>query len=88
MEAAWKISYRFLLDAISAIKSLFGGEGTYFIAVIRAHFAFLHWLFFKEKKGRGVTTNIQLRGWLRKSVVWNHFVLGKRLFTEIVLKET
>jgi GT2 family glycosyltransferase len=86
-EAFWKIWYRFFLDAVSAIKSLFAGEGTYFIAVIKAHFAFLHWLFFMKKKKPVYRKKRRLHGYLRKSVVWNHFVLGKSRFTEIVPKE-
>ena len=40
-EAFWKISYRFILDTVSAVKSLLAGEGKYFVAVFRAHMAFL-----------------------------------------------
>lgn len=87
-EAVWKISLRFLLDAVSAIKSLLSGEGTYFLAVIRAHFAFLYWLFFVRKIRSVYPDKVPLHGWLRKSIVWNHFALGKRRFSEIVLKET
>jgi hypothetical protein len=91
-EAIWKISYRFFLDAISALKSLFAGQGTYFIAVIRAHFAFLNWLFFVKKsrtlnsRYRG-SQNPKYHGYFTKSVVWSHFVLGKKRFSEIVPKE-
>jgi len=86
-EAFWKISYRFILDGISAIKSLFAGQGTYFIAVIKAHFAFLYWLFFIKKEKAGFYKKVRLQGYLRKSVVWSHFIGGKEKFTEIVPKE-
>ena len=86
-EAFWKISYRFILDAVSAIKSLFAGEGTYFIAVVRAHFAFLNWLLFVPKKKRSGNRVRLLNGYLKKSVVWNYFVLGRKSFDEIVGKE-
>jgi GT2 family glycosyltransferase len=87
-EAIWKISYRFFLDSISALKSLFAGQGTYFVAVIRAHFAFLNWLFFgKKRTSLNPKHPGRLQGYLRKSVVWSHFVLGKKRFTEIVPKE-
>lgn len=84
-EAFWKISYRFVLDAVSAVKSLFAGEGKYFVAVFRAHVAFLGWLFTGKKskislRKRGVL----LHGYLKKSVVWAHFIKGKNTFAEIV----
>ena len=87
-EALWKISYRFILDAVSAVKSLFAGEATYFVAVIRAHFAFLYWLLFMKKKKKAYSKKRRLQGYLRKSVVWAYFVAGKRRFTEIVPKES
>jgi GT2 family glycosyltransferase len=86
-EAVWKISYRFILDAISALKSLFAGQGTYFIAVIHAHFAFLNWLFMSAKENSRYNKKRPLQGYFRKSVVWNHFILGRRRFGEIVQKE-
>ncbi|HKH59293.1 MAG TPA: glycosyltransferase family 2 protein [Flavitalea sp.] len=86
-EALWKIGYRFFLDAVSAIKSLFVGEGTYFVAVIKAHFAFLYWLLFIKKKKTLKAGKKRLHGYLRKSVVWAYFVMGKKWFTQIVPKE-
>ena len=86
-EAFWKIWYRFFLDAVSAIKSLFAGEGTYFVAVVRAHFAFLYWLFFLKKKLTPQRGKKRLHGYLRKSVVWAYFVMGRKHFTQIVPKE-
>ena len=84
-EAILKIFCRFWLDAISALKSLFAGEGTYFIAVIKAHFAFLGWLISKRTNSLfPKTSDKALRGYLHKSVVWNHFILGKKKFSEIV----
>jgi len=45
-EWIWKISVRFVLDTISAWKSLLAGEGVYFLAITEAHLAFIKWLFF------------------------------------------
>lgn len=83
---AWiKISYRFWLDAISAWKSLFAGQGTYFLAVLKAHFAFLGWLMMSRKSGIfPVTKQGKLKGYLRKSIVWGYFVRGKRTFLQIL----
>lgn len=88
-EAIGKIAWRFILDAISATKSLLAGEGTYFIAVFRAHIAFLTWLFFKRSRSvfpRKISRARQ--GYLAKSIVWQHFILGKKKFHEIVDNKT
>lgn len=83
-EATWKICFRFVLDTISAVKSLVAGEGTYFSAVIRAHFGYLGWLFFERKKRVKKKPGYQLNGFFRGSVVWSHFILKKTRFEEIV----
>lgn len=84
-EAWWKISFRFFLDAISAYKSLFAGEGRYFVAVLRAHAAFLQWLLAGGRKGRAADTGPrQYAGYFAGSVVWAYFVRGRQRFSEIV----
>ena len=83
-EAILKITWRFVLDAVSAVKSLFAGEATYFVAVFNAHMAFLGWLFWKQPARKQVNRKQPLQGYLRKSVVWQHFILGKKKFTDIV----
>jgi GT2 family glycosyltransferase len=83
--ATWKILYRFWLDAVSAIKSLLAGEGTYFVAVIKAHIAFIGWLLFKRKESIfPAGKKRKLQGYLTKSVVCSHFIGGKKTFAEIV----
>jgi GT2 family glycosyltransferase len=84
-QVAWKIPYRFLLDSVSAWKSLLAGEGVYFVAILEAHLAFIKWLAIGQKKSvfpkkRQGT----LYGWYTRSVVWQYFVAGKKTFTEIV----
>lgn len=79
------IPFRYFLDAISAWKNLLEGQPHYFFAVMKAHFAFLGWiLFFKrnsifppEKKGK-------ITGQYHSSVVWQHFIKGKKMFSEII----
>ena len=81
----WKIPSRFLLDTISAFKSLFDGQFTYFIAVFKSHLAFLRWMFSKrDKRFLPLKRSGELHGWFNGSVVWLHFVKGKARFTEIV----
>jgi GT2 family glycosyltransferase len=83
--ATWKILYRFGLDTVSAFKSLFEGEGKYFIAVFRAHLAFVGWLLFKQKQSIfPASKKGKLQGYLHKSVVCSHFIEGKKTFAEIV----
>ena len=82
-KALLKVGLRFGLDAVSAFKSLFAGEGTYFTAVAKAHLAFLYWLFFEPTKKQQVV-NRKLTGWWNGSVVWSHFLLKKNKFEEIV----
>ncbi len=86
--AVMVIFYRFWLDAISACKSLLAGEGRYFTAVIKAHFAFIGWLLFHNKKQPFPEKRMfLLKGCLSKSVVWSYFVQGKKTFAEIVDKK-
>ena len=81
----WKMPFRFLLDSISAWKSLFAGEAVYFWAILEAHLAFIKWMIFKRgqsvfpKSRQGV-----LMGWYSGSIVWQYFVKGKKTFGEIV----
>jgi GT2 family glycosyltransferase len=84
-EATWKISYRFLLDYISAFKSLLAGQKTYYRSVMKAHGSFMKWLLMTRKKGLfPPKKKHELYGYLHKSVVWSYFVRGKKTFAEIV----
>ena len=48
-EKWWKIPFRIFLDAVSAWKGLFIGDGGYFLAIFRAHCSFLKWMLFEKK---------------------------------------
>jgi GT2 family glycosyltransferase len=86
-EAVWKIPLRLLLDVVSAVKSLVAGEGRYFTAVFRAHLAFFRWcVLVRRKRDHVPRRGDELKGYLTKSVVWAHFVKGRRVFSEIVRK--
>ena len=85
LQALWKIPVRVLLDAVSAWKSLFAGEATYFIAVLEAHWGFLGWWLTNRKKSVfPVQKKGNLTGWYPGSIIWQHFLLGKTTFREIV----
>ncbi len=83
----WILPARSFYDGISAWKGLLTGDGGYFIAIIRAHFAFLNWwLFYKKKSIFPAHKDRPLSGYLSKNMVWQHFVKKKKYFSEIVGK--
>ncbi len=84
-EVIWKIPVRFGLDAISAWKSLLEGQGIYFKAILEAHIGFIGWVLIRHRRSVfPISKKGKLRGWYSGSVVWNHFVRGRRYFSEIV----
>lgn len=86
-DLCWKLPLRFVLDAVSAWKSLLGGEMVYFRAVLKAHLAFLRWLLQGKKKAvlKNLPRRVSLTGYYGGSVVWAYFVRKRRKFSEIVL---
>jgi GT2 family glycosyltransferase len=83
----WVMPVRYMLDGISAFKGLLTGDAGYFIAIWRAQFAFIKWwLFFKNKSVFPAKRHGMLHGYLRKNMVWQHFVGKKKRFSEIVGK--
>ena len=80
-----KLPLRFSLDALAAYKALFTGDGGYFIAVIKAHFGFVHWLIFYRKKALyAKKVNRNLLGLFTKNILWGYYVKKKRKFSEIM----
>ena len=83
----WVVPVRNLLDAVSAWKGLLTGDAGYFIAILRAHLAFLKWwLFHKKESVFPANKKGTLTGHLQKNMVWQHFVKKKKYFSEIVGK--
>ena len=83
----WVMPYRSLLDAVSAWKGLLSGDGGYFVAIVRAHAAFIKWWLFKRKQSVfPAKRNGKLQGYLQGNMVWLHFVKKKKYFSEIVGK--
>lgn len=82
----WKIPVRIMLDAVSAWKNLLLlGEPHYFIAVIRAHIAWVGWILTKRQQSVfPLKTGGELNGYYHGNIAWEHFIKGKKLFTEIV----
>lgn len=84
----WKIPFRMLLDIISGIKGLLSGEAGYFIAIVKAHFAFLHWLIFENKiAGNRRKKHFSLNGLYKGNIVWQHFIKKKSRFSQILPSE-
>lgn len=81
----WKLPVRILLDALSAWRGMFSGDYGYFLAIFKAHFHFLGWLFRHKKKSvfpqkRSGKPN----GLYKGSVVWRYFIQKKKTFSEII----
>jgi GT2 family glycosyltransferase len=89
VEAWWKLPYRLMLDNISGWKGLLSGDVGYFIAIQKAHLAFIRWLFKSQPKKFLVEKNKKgaLSGYYKGNVVWQHFALKKKRFTEIIHSE-
>jgi GT2 family glycosyltransferase len=88
-QALWKIPFRFLLDGVSAWKSLFAGQGIYFMAILEAHLAFVKWLLLKRQESVfPVRRKGPVGGWFLHSVAWQHFIKGKKTFSEIMRKKS
>ena len=83
----WVFPVRNLLDGISAWKGLLSGDGGYFIAIVRAHAAFIKWWFFRKRKSVfPQKRRAPLNGYLQRNMVWQHFVKKRKFFSEIVGK--
>jgi hypothetical protein len=81
----WKIPFRIFLDAVSAWKGLFVGDGGYFLSILRAHFSFLKWILFRQKQSVfPVKKDGKPVGVYKGNLVWEHFVKGKKYFSQLI----
>ncbi|HLO82274.1 MAG TPA: glycosyltransferase family 2 protein [Chitinophagaceae bacterium] len=85
-QKVWKIPIRILLDAVSAWKNLLLlREPHYFWAVLKAHGAWISWILYHRKESIfPPETGGMLEGFYHGNIAWEHFIQGKKLFTEIV----
>jgi GT2 family glycosyltransferase len=81
----WKLIYRIILDSVSALKGLLMGDGGYFLAITKAHLAFVKWILFKQGESIfPVKKTGELKGLYHHNLVWDYFVKGKKYFSEII----
>ncbi len=84
----WKIPFRLFLDAISAWKNLLNGESSFFFAVMKAHFGFIGWIVGHRKESPfPQNRKWPLPGVYEGNIIWDHFILKKNRFMDIVGKE-
>lgn len=83
-EKWWKIPFRLALDQISAVRGLLTGNINYFRAIIKAHFAFIVWIFNhkRQQQAKKIPIN-KLTGVYLGNVVWKYFVKKKTFFSDI-----
>lgn len=79
---------RLLLDGVWAVRALFSGNVQDIFAIFRGHWAFFskmgHWN--KKRKaiyGNSLPDSMPSSGYWPKSLVWAHFVNGKKKFSEL-----
>ncbi|MDE3125307.1 MAG: glycosyltransferase family 2 protein [Bacteroidota bacterium] len=82
-----KVLLRFLLDALSAWKSLLNGNISFFWAVVKAHAYVLLHLNKIQTKNRAKKPMQSLQGVYSGSIVWQYFFKRKKTFAEIVDKK-
>ncbi|HEV8271301.1 MAG TPA: glycosyltransferase family 2 protein [Chitinophagaceae bacterium] len=81
----WKVPFRIFLDAVSALKGLFIGDGGYFLSILRAHFSFLKWILFRKRQSVFPEKKVAKPAGLYKgNIVWEHFVKGKKYFSQFI----
>jgi len=79
------IAARILLDAVAAWRALLGGNAGFFLGIIKAHLSFCGWLLSGKKQSVfPVSRKGKPGGWYASSIIWQHFIKKKDLFSEIV----
>ncbi|MEO6330162.1 MAG: glycosyltransferase family 2 protein [Ginsengibacter sp.] len=84
-QALWRIPFRIALDTIAAWKGLLTGSSVTFVAITKAHFHYWRWVFFQKRKSKfSKKKNKQLYGLYHGLIIWDYFVQGKKMFSEII----
>jgi GT2 family glycosyltransferase len=88
-EKWWKIPFRLFLDQVSAVKGLLSGDAGYFVAIFKAHLAFLDWIVFHQNM-KPIHKRKKLKylpGVYHGNIVWQHFARKKKFFRDITGKD-
>ena len=81
----WKLPFRLALDAISAWKGLFSGDISFFIAIVKAHFALFDFIIKgKVNRTKHIISLNSLNGVYKGSLVYQYFIKKKQYFNKIV----
>jgi GT2 family glycosyltransferase len=84
-ELCWKLPIRFALDAVSAWKGLLSGDGYFFTAIVKAHFAlFVFALSGKIKRSKHPKSLDTIDGVYPGSLVFQYFIKKKHYFNKII----
>ncbi|MEJ7589663.1 MAG: glycosyltransferase family 2 protein [Ferruginibacter sp.] len=79
------IAARMVLDALAGLKGLLNGDGRFCWSIVKAYVYFFKWLVADQKKSVfPLSRKGRLAGWYPSSVVWQHFIKKKKVFSEIV----
>jgi len=83
----FKIIYRMILDAVAAIKFLCEGNGSHFIAIIKAHFSFYTYLPSTIRKRKAIQALHEFKNSTtciyKKNMVYEHFVKHIRYYSDL-----
>ena len=77
------ILVRLVLDGISGVRHLLRFEFNFILAILKAHFSF-YWMIFKGKVHRVNHSNFETSPILYKSVVWEYFAKGKKVYSDLI----
>ncbi|RYZ19318.1 MAG: glycosyltransferase family 2 protein, partial [Chitinophagaceae bacterium] len=86
-EAGNKILARLFLDGLAGIKYLLSGEPASTIAIVRAHIAYYKWKKDWKPGQLEEESSPNIAGKYYGSIVWQHYIRGKKTFRQIVGKK-
>ena len=78
------IQKRLFLDALAALKYLLGGEAKSMLAVVKAHRGYFEWKKTFNKVEVESRNERSIAGFFNGSVVWQHYIKGKKTFSQII----